>query len=56
MKAITKERYMKWRDKGERHYYLYEEKEIHNLFEHLGFKIIEKFKPDKSIVFIIEKP
>ncbi|MBI3623565.1 class I SAM-dependent methyltransferase [Candidatus Pacearchaeota archaeon] len=55
-KNSSKDRYMKWRDKGIRYYYLYEEKEVHDLFESLGFKIIEKFKPDKSINFIVEKP
>lgn len=54
-KNSPKERYMNWRDKGKRYYYLYGEKEVHDLFTSTGFKIIKKFKPDKSIMFIIEK-
>lgn len=55
-KNSPKERYMNWRDKGKRYYYLYNEKEVHDLFEYLGFRVIEKFKLNKSIEFIVQKP
>ncbi|MAH03495.1 hypothetical protein CMI39_01770 [Candidatus Pacearchaeota archaeon] len=55
-KNSSKERYVKWRDKGPRYYYLYEPKEIYKLFESIGFKITEKFTPDRNIAFIVRKP
>ncbi|MDP7520640.1 MAG: class I SAM-dependent methyltransferase [Candidatus Pacearchaeota archaeon] len=55
-KNSPKERYVKWRDKGSRYYYLYEPKEIYKLFESIGFKIKEKFIPDRNIAFIVRKP
>ena len=55
-KNSPKERYVKWRDKGIRYYYLFDEKEIHNLFKKAGFKIKKKYKPIRNIIFIVEKP
>ncbi|MCX6747114.1 MAG: hypothetical protein NTU63_03205 [Candidatus Pacearchaeota archaeon] len=55
-KNSPKERYVKWRDKGERYYYLFDEEEIHNLFKKEGFKIKKKFKPQRNIIFIAQKP
>tara|TARA_Y100000034_G_scaffold41320_2_gene50850 strand:- start:11129 stop:11725 length:597 start_codon:yes stop_codon:yes gene_type:complete len=54
-KNSQKERYVKWRDKGPRYYYLYEPKEIYELFESIGFKITKKFTPDRNIAFIVKK-
>jgi ubiquinone/menaquinone biosynthesis C-methylase UbiE len=54
-KNSKKERSMRWRDKGARYYYLYDKEEVYSLFEKAGFKIVKKFKPDKSIMFIVEK-
>ncbi len=55
-KNKPKEKYISWRDKGKRYYYLYEENEIANLFREIGFKIV-KFIPDKfNIIFIVQKP
>jgi ubiquinone/menaquinone biosynthesis C-methylase UbiE len=54
-KNSKKERVVKWRDKGERYYYLFEDKEIYELFERNGFKIIFKEKPTRAIVFIAKK-
>lgn len=54
-KNSPKEKFVEWRDKGKRYYYLFEEKEIHNLFKKTGFKIKEKFDSDVNIVFIAEK-
>jgi len=54
-KNSKKERYVKWRDKGERYYYLFEPDEIYSLFEKNGFKIILKEKPQRNIIFVVEK-
>lgn len=50
-----KERTVKWRDKGERYYYLFNAEEIYKLFEKVGFKIVYKEEPKMAIVFIAEK-
>ncbi len=55
-KNAGKEKYISWRDKGERYYYLFDEKEIHKLFKDIGFKIVSKQEPKRNIVFIVEKP
>ena len=54
-KNSPKERYVKWRDKGARYYYLFNEKEIHDLFKKAGFKIISKETPRRNIIFVVEK-
>ena len=54
-KNAGKEKYVTWRDKGKRYYYLFEEKEIHDLFKKAGFKIISKQEPRRNIIFIAEK-
>lgn len=51
-----KERFVRWRDKGERYYYLFEPEEIYRLFEKAGFKIIYKEEPQRNIIFIVKKP
>lgn len=51
-----KERYVKWRDKGSRHYYLFDAKEIYNLFKKVGFKIVSKEEPQRNIIFTVKKP
>ena len=51
----TKEKLIGWRDKGKRYYYLYEEKEIHDLFKKTGFKIISTQDSPLMIRFIAEK-
>ena len=50
-----KEAKIKWNDKGERYYYLFDEKEIHDLFEKQGFKIIETNNSEMMIRFIAQK-
>ena len=50
------EKYIAWKDKGERYYYLFEPKEIYYLFQKAGFEIKKKFKPEANIFFIIKKP
>jgi len=55
-KNSPKERYVKWRDKGARYYYLFDEKEVHELFKQAGFKIKKRFEPRRSIIFIVKKP
>lgn len=54
-KNSPKEKYIAWTDKGKRFYYLFEEKEIHDLFKKVGFKIKEKFQSDVNVVFTAEK-
>jgi ubiquinone/menaquinone biosynthesis C-methylase UbiE len=51
-----KERYVKWRNKGKRYYYLFDADEIYDLFRNSGFKIISKYKPERNIIFIVQKP
>lgn len=53
--AKEKERFVNWRDKGTRYYYLYDADEIYKLFEKTGFKIIFKEDPKQMIIFIAEK-
>ncbi len=50
-----KEKMIKWTDKGKRYYYLYNEKEVHNLFESIGFKIISIHNSEMMINFIVKK-
>jgi len=54
-KNSKKERFVKWRDKGARYYYLFDADEIYNLFKKVGFKIISKEEPTRNIVFVVEK-
>lgn len=50
-----KEKMIKWTNKGERYYYLFEEDEIHKLFKSEGFKIISTHNSEMMINFIVEK-
>jgi ubiquinone/menaquinone biosynthesis C-methylase UbiE len=50
-----KEKLIKWTDKGERYYYLFEEKEVHKLFKDIGFKILSTHNSEMMINFIVEK-
>ena len=50
-----KETSIKWNDKGERYYYLFNEEEIHDLFEKHGFKIINTNNSEMMIRFIAER-
>ena len=54
-KNSPKEKLVGWRDKGKRYYYLYDEKEIHDLFKKVGFKIISTHNSEMMINFIAEK-
>ncbi len=51
-----KEKLVGWQDKGKRYYYLFEEKEIHDLFKKTGFKILSTHNSEMMINFIAEKP
>ena len=55
-KGKPKEKFISWRDKGKRYYYLYEEKEFKGLLKKAGFKIIKKIPHKANIIFIVEKP
>lgn len=50
-----KEKLIGWRDKGKRYYYLYDEKEIHDLFKKIGFKILSTNNSEMMINFVVEK-
>jgi len=50
-----KETMIKWNEKGERYYYLFDEKEVHELFEKENFKIISTNNSEMMIRFICEK-
>ncbi|MFA4953321.1 MAG: class I SAM-dependent methyltransferase [Candidatus Pacearchaeota archaeon] len=54
-KNAPKEKFVGWRDKGKRYYYLFEEDEIYNLFKKAGFKTISKQESGIMIVFVVEK-
>ena len=54
-KNSPKEKLVCWRNKGKRYYYLYEEKEVHDLFKKIGFKIISTHNSEMMINFIVEK-
>jgi ubiquinone/menaquinone biosynthesis C-methylase UbiE len=54
-KNSPKEKLIKWKDKGERYYYLYSEKEAHKEFEKQGFKIKNTLNKEMKIMFIARK-
>ncbi|MBU2053051.1 MAG: class I SAM-dependent methyltransferase [Nanoarchaeota archaeon] len=54
-KNAPKEKLVGWRDKGKRYYYLYDEKEIYDLFKKVGFKIKKKISHNLKVEFIVEK-
>jgi len=54
-KGKPKEKFISWRDKGKRYYYLYEEKEFKDLLKKVGFKILKKIPHRVNIIFIVEK-
>ncbi|MAG10886.1 hypothetical protein CMI44_01070 [Candidatus Pacearchaeota archaeon] len=54
-KNAPKEKFIRWKNKETRYYYIFDEKEAHQLFEKQSFKIIKKFIPKRSIEFIAEK-
>jgi len=54
-KNSPKEKFIGWRDKGKRYYYLYDEKEIHDLFKKTDFKIISTHNSEMMINFIVKK-
>jgi ubiquinone/menaquinone biosynthesis C-methylase UbiE len=51
-----KEKYIAWKDKGDRYYYLYDADEVYELFKKWGFEIRKKFNPERNIMFIARKP
>ncbi len=50
-----KEQEIGWRDKGKRYYYLFEEDEVHKLFEEAGFNIVKERNSEMMINFVVEK-
>jgi len=55
-KNASKEKYVSWRDKGDRYYYLYEKDEIIELFKSKGFEIKEELEHRVNIGFVVRKP
>jgi len=55
-KNAPKEKFIKWTNKGMRYYYLYEEKEVHDLFKKIGFQIKSTHNSEMMINFVVEKP
>jgi len=55
-KNKQKEKMVGWTDKGDRYYYLFDEKEVHDLFEKSGFEIISTQNSEAMINFVIKKP
>ena len=53
-KNSGKDKKIKWREKGERYYYLYDELEILELLKEVGFKI-KGVKSGREIVILMEK-
>jgi ubiquinone/menaquinone biosynthesis C-methylase UbiE len=54
-KNSLKEKLIGWKDKGQRYYYLYDEKEVHNLFKKCKFKILNYEIKGMMIYFVAEK-
>ena len=54
-KKAPKEKFIAWRDKGLRYYYLYDEKELESLLEEVGFKVIKKIPHNANLIFVVEK-
>ena len=54
-KSREKERLIGWTDKGKRYYYLFDEKEVHDLFIKAGFKIVSTHNSEMMINFLAEK-
>ncbi len=50
-----KEKLIKWTNKGERYYYLFDEQEVHDLFKKAGFKLIESDNSEMMINFVVKK-
>ncbi len=55
-KKAPKEKFIAWKDKGKRYYYFYEERELQEILEKVGFKIIERIPHKANIIFIVKKP
>ena len=50
-----KEKYVGWRDRGKRYYYLYNKDELKRELEKIGFKVIKELPHTANIIFVIEK-
>ena len=54
-KSKGKEHLIGWTDKGKRYYYLFDEKEIHDLFKSIGFEIVSTHNSEMMINFVVKK-
>ena len=50
-----KDKLVGWRDKGKRYYYLYDKKEVHDLFKFVGFEIVSEHDSEMMINFVVKK-
>jgi ubiquinone/menaquinone biosynthesis C-methylase UbiE len=50
-----KEKLVGWRDKGKRYYYLFDKKEVHDLFKSVGFEIVSEHDSEMMINFVVRK-
>ena len=54
-KNSPKQKFVNWRDKGKRFYYLYTKDELQKDLEKIGFKVLEHLPHRANIVFIVKK-
>ena len=54
-KKGEKEHLIGWTDKGNRYYYLFGEREVHDLFKSVGFKIVSSHNSEMMINFVCRK-
>jgi len=55
-KDRPKEKFISWRDKGKRYYYLYDEEELIKLFEKNRFRYLKTIPDKANIIIIVKKP
>jgi tRNA (uracil-5-)-methyltransferase TRM9 len=51
----SKEKMVGWRGKGKRYYYLFDKKEVHDLFKSVGFEIASEHDSEMMINFVVRK-
>ncbi|MDP3966453.1 MAG: class I SAM-dependent methyltransferase [archaeon] len=54
-KRAGKEKLVGWGELGKRYYYLFNEKEIHDLFKAVGFDIVSTHNSEMMINFVVKK-
>jgi len=54
-KNSEKEKFVGWSNLGKRYYYLFDEKEVHELFKEVGFEIVSTPNTEMMINFVVKK-